>query len=496
MKKALLLLFILSGTLNASPRMTFNEALFQGEMFPEKVIQAREEAIRQELPLNILTSDRIMCDVKAIEDGKIVYSVFTNLANVYDGGYTAFCEEVASRYNLSASRLDYGNGNIIDNTGGMYEPVYTSAENVTVFLMIPDWTGDKVYLFSAANGDLVDANFIPTTNPQLQSPKHALQHFNGIQILVSDQLSDVVQRFDTSGAYINVFAPSGGVNNAILDNIRGIAYKPNNNLLVCNASGASSNRIQEFDTAGVFVASFISTNVSSPFGILYRTTDILISNSSGGADITKFTFSGTFIADFYNGANIAFAQQMYQLPDGRVIVAGFSSPSGLILLDSNGNYIRTLTGVTGNRGVYLLDNGNYLTTNGTGVHEIDSTTGNLVRTITTGSSFQYASTYIPGGVVSVGNEIGNIPKTFKLYNNYPNPFNPVTNIKFTVPKDGNVSLKIYDMLGRLVDVYMDGFIQAGYYNAEVDGTKLTSGVYFYTLKADDYSETKKMLLIK
>jgi len=99
-------------------------------------------------------------------------------------------------------------------------------------------------------------------------------------------------------------------------------------------------------------------------------------------------------------------------------------------------------------------------------------------------------------ITGVGNQIAQIPIEYELSQNYPNPFNPVTNIKFAIPKDGNVSLKIYNMLGRLVDVYMDGFLKTGYYNAEIDGTKLTSGVYFYTLKADDYTDTKKMLLIK
>ena len=99
-------------------------------------------------------------------------------------------------------------------------------------------------------------------------------------------------------------------------------------------------------------------------------------------------------------------------------------------------------------------------------------------------------------MTGVGNQNALIPTKYELSQNYPNPFNPVTNIKFAIPKDGNVSLKVYDMLGKLVDVYMDGFIKAGYYNAEVDGTKLTSGVYFYTLKASNYTETKKMLLIK
>lgn len=56
--------------------------------------------------------------------------------------------------------------------------------------------------------------------------------------------------------------------------------------------------------------------------------------------------------------------------------------------------------------------------------------------------------------------------------------------------------KVYDMLCRFVEVYMDGFLSAGYYNTEIDGMKLTSGVYFYMLSTGNFKETKKMLLVK
>ncbi len=85
---------------------------------------------------------------------------------------------------------------------------------------------------------------------------------------------------------------------------------------------------------------------------------------------------------------------------------------------------------------------------------------------------------------------------FNLSQNYPNPFNPTTNIHFTLPKDGTASLKVYDMLGNLVDTYVDGFLKAGTYNAEVDASNWASGIYFYTLRTGNFIETKKMSLIK
>jgi hypothetical protein len=88
------------------------------------------------------------------------------------------------------------------------------------------------------------------------------------------------------------------------------------------------------------------------------------------------------------------------------------------------------------------------------------------------------------------------PLKFELSQNYPNPFNPVTNIKFSIPKSGYASLKLYNVSGKLIETYYQGDIKAGYYNAEIDGSKLSSGVYFYVLSTNEYSETKKMVLIK
>ncbi|MBI5402091.1 MAG: Omp28-related outer membrane protein [Ignavibacteriae bacterium] len=88
------------------------------------------------------------------------------------------------------------------------------------------------------------------------------------------------------------------------------------------------------------------------------------------------------------------------------------------------------------------------------------------------------------------------PVKFELSQNYPNPFNPSTNVKFSVPKYGHYTFRIFDITGKLVDTYLDSYISAGIYNADIDGTKLSSGVYFYTLQGEGFNDTKKMILIK
>jgi hypothetical protein len=97
--------------------------------------------------------------------------------------------------------------------------------------------------------------------------------------------------------------------------------------------------------------------------------------------------------------------------------------------------------------------------------------------------------------VGITNE-NNVPSDYNLSQNYPNPFNPTTNIKFSIPINGNVSLKIYDILGIEKAVYMEGYLKAGSYNAEIDASSWASGVYYYQLTSSDFSETKRMILIK
>ncbi|MFZ1519671.1 MAG: polysaccharide deacetylase family protein [Ignavibacteriaceae bacterium] len=87
---------------------------------------------------------------------------------------------------------------------------------------------------------------------------------------------------------------------------------------------------------------------------------------------------------------------------------------------------------------------------------------------------------------------------FKLYQNYPNPFNPSTVISYQLPVGSNVTLKVFDILGNEVAVLINEYMQAGTYNEyfTIYNKLLSSGLYFYQLKAGDYSETKKMLFLK
>ena len=111
---------------------------------------------------------------------------------------------------------------------------------------------------------------------------------------------------------------------------------------------------------------------------------------------------------------------------------------------------------------------------------------------TTGGVWIYTDTTL----TSVTPVVSGIPKSFELKQNYPNPFNPVTIIGFSVPVTGLVTIKIFDVLGKEVWTLVNEKLQPGTYGTSFDGSKLTSGVYFYKISAGDFRETKKMLLVK
>jgi hypothetical protein len=94
-----------------------------------------------------------------------------------------------------------------------------------------------------------------------------------------------------------------------------------------------------------------------------------------------------------------------------------------------------------------------------------------------------------------------LPKEFALFQNYPNPFNPQTNIEYALPKGSQVNLVVYNILGQKIRTLVDEFQNAGMKKVMWDGkdqrgNEIPSGIYFYKLKAENYSQTKKMVILK
>ena len=153
---------------------------------------------------------------------------------------------------------------------------------------------------------------------------------------------------------------------------------------------------------------------------------------------------------------------------------------------------------TGGGGIFLSTNNS---TSWTAVN--NGLTNTYVLSIAVSGTNLIAGTY--GGVwirplseiiTAVEESIDNIPARFSLNQNYPNPFNPVTKISFLIPQKSQIKLKVFDVLGREVQILADGIYEAGKYEIEFNATNLPSGVYFYKLQVGKFMQTKKMVLLK
>jgi hypothetical protein len=118
-----------------------------------------------------------------------------------------------------------------------------------------------------------------------------------------------------------------------------------------------------------------------------------------------------------------------------------------------------------------------------------------ILNLPSGIGGDFKVTYELTNPVYVANQ-NTAPVEFKLNQNYPNPFNPTTTISYSIAKSGKVSLKVYDLLGREVTTLINEDQAAGDYRVTFNAGNLSSGVYFYTMQAGNFSESRKLILLK
>lgn len=131
-------------------------------------------------------------------------------------------------------------------------------------------------------------------------------------------------------------------------------------------------------------------------------------------------------------------------------------------------------------------------------------TGNEVHLVWTdardGNRELYYKRNPTGNTIGINPISNEIPQNFSLGQNYPNPFNPSTKIRFTIPRQNdnfeNLKLVIYDILGREIKTLLNDIVAAGFYEIDFDANELASGIYYYRLTADSFSDTKKMIIAK
>ncbi len=159
-----------------------------------------------------------------------------------------------------------------------------------------------------------------------------------------------------------------------------------------------------------------------------------------------------------------------------------ANEGALIALTFNGIILGTGTGTGSPLNIHIIG----------GQSEPDS----MDVVVTKQNFFRYhAKVKVIGYPVNVP-PVTEIPKVYSLSQNYPNPFNPGTKIQFALPKSSMVKLVVYDILGREISALINERMDAGYHYCIFDGSNIPSGVYFYRLVTEGFTDTKKMTLIK
>ncbi len=192
-------------------------------------------------------------------------------------------------------------------------------------------------------------------------------------------------------------------------------------------------------------------------------------------------FSSTVTVTNIHTDNMVDAYGTMTLPGGGTVQA-------LRLRSDTRQIIQTADGNSYSRNISYL----FITNSGTQVtvEAADTTSPNTGVIPVNGISF------ITSGVTGVEQADNTIPENFSLQQNYPNPFNPTTQINYSIPSTQNVTLKVYDELGKEVATLVNKDQAAGNYTVDFNASNLASGVYFYRIQAGDFVQMKKMILMK
>lgn len=298
--------------------------------------------------------------------------------------------------------------------------------------------------------------------------------------------------------------------NSTLDPLKGIHFFDDsigcsvggNGYITATANGGETWESKISPTSNtlysVFVASVNRAWAVGENGTIITTSDSCNSWSSQECPVNTTLRSVTFIDTLHgyilgdNGIILKTTDggqiwELATLPNSSLNAMKFVSTSTGWIAANNGKVFRTLDG-----GEQWEAQESGVQTNLTSMDFINNYSGIIV-----GEDGVILTTKNGGVVSSVRNEYHNaIPKTFELQQNFPNPFNPITKISFSLPSDEFTVLKVYDVLGREIVTLVNEEKRLGTYSVNFDASNLASGIYFYKLTSGNFSQTKKMVLAK
>jgi len=303
----------------------------------------------------------------------------------------------------------------------------------------------------------------------------------------------------------NSFIHAGASDITFFDSNTGYMLSWNNNPPRVIVSRSTDSGISWIDVSSWFAsqigAYFFDINNGFIFGhdVIYKTYNA----SLNWTLISTGTYADNYILNFLNvntgymtSGDAVNPTYIRKTTDGGYSWSNLYQSTNRIIA---GYFINSLTGyIGGNRILKTIDGGNnwYVQSNtyNTILYEIKFI--NQLTGLAIGDNGIILKTTNGGETVGIKPISENAFSSFSLQQNYPNPFNPTTKIKFDVVRVGDVKIVVYDVMGREVKTLVNESLKPGTYEASFDGSQLTSGVYFYKMVTDNFTETKRMLLIK
>lgn len=229
-----------------------------------------------------------------------------------------------------------------------------------------------------------------------------------------------------------------------------------------------------------FVPTYHTGNASGTISWTASKT-LYVNNNLFNVDVKVFNITGSGGNSFISGGVFVAPPQTGGLQNAIVYAMSGNEFKGFSVSRSGGPYdINNIT--TGNYRV-ICDRMGYW---------------QAEKNVTVGSVSPDTINFYMTGINVIGIEpvSGIVPKTFNLSQNYPNPFNPVTNINIDVPKNSMVKVAVYDMLGKEVEILVNQQLTAGCYKLDWNAAKFASGIYFYRIITSEFTDIKKMVLVK
>jgi Secretion system C-terminal sorting domain len=272
-----------------------------------------------------------------------------------------------------------------------------------------------------------------------------------------------------------------------------VSYLVGQNFISVNTNRTSPNLQFVVDNTVYSSAKLFTWNLNTQHTLAavspqtYASTRYVFNNWSNNGDSSQTITVGTAISNY-----TVFYRTQFKL------ITNFT-PSNLPVTITSGNIFHdSAASVTMSPNPFQLTfNGKeyyFQRWNGTGNGSYSGT--NPTVNLTMNNVILETAVYDTIPPIGIQNLNNGVPVSFSLHQNFPNPFNPVTKIKFDIPKMSSVNIKMYDVIGNEVGVIYSGELAPGYYEADFNASNYASGVYFYKIEAGEFTSVKRMVLVK